>query len=143
MSNSDSAFGGWYSEDTFNTQWDFDTNTVTGNITLYAKWVLKDHTVTFKENGGSPVPAPQHVIGSGKIVMPPPMSNFSGNAWNFSDDTVSGNTVLYAKWVQKDHTGNFEANGGNPAPAMQHVTDNGKILIPPPMSNGESAGTGW
>ncbi|OUN19921.1 hypothetical protein B5G34_16710 [Flavonifractor sp. An82] len=32
------AFGGWYKEDTFVTQWDFTADTVTANTTLYAKW---------------------------------------------------------------------------------------------------------
>ncbi|MDR0290567.1 MAG: bacterial Ig-like domain-containing protein [Treponema sp.] len=34
------GFGGWYRDDsTFNNQWNFTTDTVTGNINLYAKWV--------------------------------------------------------------------------------------------------------
>ena len=31
-------FGGWYKENTFQTPWNFDTDTVTANLTLYAKW---------------------------------------------------------------------------------------------------------
>ena len=31
-------FGGWYKENTFQTPWKFDTDTVTANLTLYAKW---------------------------------------------------------------------------------------------------------
>jgi uncharacterized repeat protein (TIGR02543 family) len=34
-------FGGWYKEADCINQWDFDTDTVTGNITLYAKWEEK------------------------------------------------------------------------------------------------------
>ena len=32
------VFSGWYKEDTFTTEWDFETDTVTEDITLYAKW---------------------------------------------------------------------------------------------------------
>lgn len=32
------TFGGWYKEDTLTTAWDFSTDTVNSNITLYAKW---------------------------------------------------------------------------------------------------------
>jgi len=33
------TFGGWYTDNTtFNNKWDFAANTVTGNLTLYAKW---------------------------------------------------------------------------------------------------------
>lgn len=32
-------FGGWYKEDTFTTEFDFNTDTITANTTIYAKWV--------------------------------------------------------------------------------------------------------
>ena len=32
------AFGGWYKESACTNAWNFDTDTVTGDITLYAKW---------------------------------------------------------------------------------------------------------
>jgi len=35
---SNSTFGGWYKESTLTTAWNFGTDTVNGNITLYAKW---------------------------------------------------------------------------------------------------------
>ncbi len=34
----DSTFGGWYKEDTLTTAWNFSTDTVNANTTLYAKW---------------------------------------------------------------------------------------------------------
>ena len=33
------SFGGWYTDETYATQWDFANDTVTADITLYAKWV--------------------------------------------------------------------------------------------------------
>jgi uncharacterized repeat protein (TIGR02543 family) len=37
------VFNGWYRDDnTFNNQWNFSTNTVTGNINLYARWVSQN-----------------------------------------------------------------------------------------------------
>ena len=35
---SDHTFGGWYKEDTFTTAWNFATDTVNADTTLYAKW---------------------------------------------------------------------------------------------------------
>ncbi len=32
------TFGGWYTEAAYTTLWDFDAGTVTGDMTLYAKW---------------------------------------------------------------------------------------------------------
>lgn len=34
------AFGGWYKESTCTTSWNFATDTVTGDITLYAQWKI-------------------------------------------------------------------------------------------------------
>lgn len=35
----DHLFEGWYKEPTFENKWDFDTDVVTENITLYASWI--------------------------------------------------------------------------------------------------------
>ncbi len=43
------SFIGWYIDDDYETQWVFDVDTVTQDITLYAKWrVDVDYTTTFK-----------------------------------------------------------------------------------------------
>ena len=46
------TFGGWYTDASYLTQWNFGTNTVTSNMTLYAKWMEKKYTVTFSFVGG-------------------------------------------------------------------------------------------
>jgi len=35
-------FGGWYMDSAFTSQWNFATDTVNGNVTLYAKWILEE-----------------------------------------------------------------------------------------------------
>ena len=48
------SFGGWYASPVFSgSAWNFDNNTVTGNMTLYAKWTKKDYTVTFSVVDGT------------------------------------------------------------------------------------------
>ena len=48
------SFGGWYASPVFSgSAWNFDNNTVTGNMTLYARWTKKDYTVTFSVVGGT------------------------------------------------------------------------------------------
>jgi uncharacterized repeat protein (TIGR02543 family) len=101
--------GGWYKDDTLINQWNFTADTVTDNIILYAKWLV-NFTVTFETNGGSPQPEPLSVAGGYKISEPPVMTktdcNFGGwykeadciNQWNFTNDLVTDNTTLYAKW---------------------------------------------
>jgi uncharacterized repeat protein (TIGR02543 family) len=39
MTKTGHAFGGWYKEEGLTNQWNFSTDTVTGDITLYARWI--------------------------------------------------------------------------------------------------------
>lgn len=40
------TFSGWYTDTTYATAWNFASDTVTGNMTLYAKWTIGDHAPT-------------------------------------------------------------------------------------------------
>jgi len=105
------TFGGWYRETSFNTLWNFINDTVTEDITLYAKWNINQYTVTFNANGATSVP-PQQTINHGGTVNEPNAITKKGyvlvgwykestftNLWNFETDTVTENIDLYAKWV--------------------------------------------
>jgi uncharacterized repeat protein (TIGR02543 family) len=106
------TFGGWYKESNFTNQWNFGTDTVTGNITIYAKWTVVEgnHEVTFNTNGGSSV-SNQSVTPGGKATEPTAPTKagytFAGwykesdftNQWDFGTDTVSAATTLYARWT--------------------------------------------
>nr|WP_315315500.1 InlB B-repeat-containing protein [Treponema denticola] len=45
-------FGGWYTDTSYLTQWDFGSNTVTSNMRLYAKWTEANYTVKFRVADG-------------------------------------------------------------------------------------------
>ena len=45
------TFGGWYTDQNCTRAWEFD-NTVSGPMTLYAKWTANQYTVTFDAKGG-------------------------------------------------------------------------------------------
>ena len=68
-------------------------------------------TVAFEANGGIPAPKPQQVIYGEKAARPDPNPrkahfSFAGwykdsaftEDWDFDTDTVTGDTILYAKW---------------------------------------------
>lgn len=109
----DFIFSGWYKESSLTTEWNFTTDKVSQNITLYAKWTVisqtTKYTVTFNSNGGSLVTS-QEVTKDGLIVMPiEPTKNgyvfqgwFKGidsvDIWNFATDKAISDTTLYAKW---------------------------------------------
>ena len=104
------GFAGWYTEAAFINLWDFDNDTVTSNITLYAKWDSNYHTVNFVANGGNPAPQQQNIAYGYKVIKPQNMNKegcvFEGwykdaafiNLWDFNNDTVTKNISLYAKW---------------------------------------------
>lgn len=106
------VFNGWYKDSLLTDDWDFATDVVTSDITLYASW-SQTYTVTFDVNGHGE--APQNVTGlisGSKLNKPndPVAENFAfvgwykdslcSERWDFIRDTVSENTTLYAKWKQ-------------------------------------------
>ena len=115
--NGNYEFVGWYKDAKLTTLWNFDTDRVNANITLYAKWRNPTpdvpgetyYTVTFDSNGGSAVEPKQ--VKSGELVTKPTEPTRDGydficwctdstleTEWNFATATVVSNTTLYAKW---------------------------------------------
>ncbi len=136
------TFEGWFMEQEFLNQWDFDSDTVTSDLTLYAKWTVKTYQITFNMNGyGSAVTA-QTVAHGGTVIQPsePAVEGmiFGGwfketeciNAWNFSTDTVTKDTTLYAKWTVKTYTVSFDMNGHGEAVTAQTITHGGTVTLP-------------
>jgi uncharacterized repeat protein (TIGR02543 family) len=153
------TFAGWYSNAALTTLWDFNTSTVTGNITLYAKWIAEGattYTVTFNSNGGSAV-SPQAVATGGKVaaVAPPTRSGYTfagwySNAafttlWDFGASTVTGNITLYAKWIAvgaTTYTVTFNTNGGS-AVSPQTVEAGGRVAVVTPPTRSGYIFDGW
>ena len=121
MTKANHAFDGWYRENTLTTLWNFTTDTVTGPLTLYAKWVPM-YTVTFNADGGVPAPDTVTVRHGGTITRPASMSKtgytFIGwyreaqllNEYDFNAP-VTGPTTLYAKWSLYYYIA-YNPNGG-------------------------------
>jgi uncharacterized repeat protein (TIGR02543 family) len=136
------TFDGWYKDADKQTPWNFDADTVTAAITIYAKWTVLSYTVTFNADGGAPVPTDQSVAWGGKATKPtdPAKSGYTFDgwykdadkqtAWNFDADTVTAATTIYAKWVIPSYTVTFNADGGAPVPADQSVVSGGKAARP-------------
>lgn len=103
-------FSGWFKEAECTSAWDFATETVSKDLTLYAKWVDIIYTVTFESNGGSAVEAKQ-VPEGGTVEKPQPVPTKEGylfQGW-FSEMTlttpfdfttvITQDITLYAKWA--------------------------------------------
>lgn len=108
------VFVNWYKDSKLTQVWNFATDTVTANTTLYAGWA-KAVTVTFNSKNGSTV-KPITVAVNSTFTKPadPTRSGykFAGwykdynckQPWNFATDKVTMNTLLYAGWVKSTTT---------------------------------------
>ena len=105
-------FGGWYKEAGCINEFNFNTDTITQNTTIYAKW-NKLYDVTFNLGyEGAPAIDAQSVVDGSKATKPTDPErtgyDFGGwykentftNAFNFNTDTITQNTTIYAKWNQ-------------------------------------------
>ena len=157
------GFGGWYTDGNFTKLWDFANDTVTSDMTLYARWEASTNsfTVTFEPNGGTPTPLPQTVANGSRAVEPEAMKNilepdkgFGGwfedqaftQPWNFAKDTVSTDLTLYAKWATPPppvYNVTFVEDGGIPAPPAQLIVQGARVVEPFAMNKEGYAFGGW
>jgi len=155
MARAGFTFGGWFKEAALANQWNFASDTVTGNTTLYAKWNINQYTVTFNDNNGTSASSPQTIDHGGRVTEPLAMTRdgytFGGwfkeaelaNQWNLASDTVTDNITLYAKWDINQYTVTFNANRGTPAPAQQTIDHGGKVTEPAAMTRTGYTFDGW
>lgn len=153
------TFDGWYKDAAKTIPWDFNTEIVTANLTIYAKWIVipsNSFTVTFDVDGGSFI-APATVDKGEKVTKPfDPSKNdhvFDGwykdaaktIPWDFENDTITAETTIYAKWIVKPantYTVFFATDGGSKVDP-QFVTIGGYATQPPtPVKEGHNF-AGW
>ena len=122
-----------------------DTN-VTADIDVTANFAIDTHEVSFDSHGGTAV-APQTVAFGSLVATPAPDPTRTGHAfagwyadaaltdpWDFSADTVTGETTLHAKWVADTYTITTAAGAGgtiSPAsPLVAHGADQSFLIVP-------------
>ncbi|MBQ6979184.1 MAG: leucine-rich repeat protein, partial [Clostridia bacterium] len=105
------TFAGWYTNSSLTTDWNFNTNTVTSDITLYAKWQenITEHTVTFYLNYSGANSVRQNTV-NGKVNYSPDRTGYEFNGWytdiectklwDSNQIVTNNNLVLYAEWVE-------------------------------------------
>lgn len=112
------TFVAWYKDAAFTTEWKFETDVVTANTTLYAKFdpipVKQEFTVTFIVDDQTYKTV---TVKDGELCTQPAAPEktsytFNGwykestleNRWNFAEEAVTANTTLYAKFTRNDVT---------------------------------------
>ncbi|QIK86933.1 LPXTG cell wall anchor domain-containing protein [Erysipelothrix sp. HDW6B] len=130
------TFEGWYTDATFTNKWNFETNKVTDDVTLYGKWVPKVYNVDFKFNN--------NVIHTSKVKHGDtiPMEDIFGivieghmiegwftepdliNIWDMFDGKVTQNMTLYAKTEVEQFKVDFVDITGNIITTVKDVPYN-------------------
>ena len=124
-------FGGWYKEAGCETPWSFETDTVTGDLTLYAKWTpkpvdpppaAKTHTVRFLDGGtelasltvreGSKAAPPDEPVKQGYRFAGWYTDPEKTEAFDF-ETPVTGDLTLYAKWTALPGGEDVPSGGGS------------------------------
>ena len=98
-------FKGWFKEPACTTPWDFATDVVTANTTLYAKWEIKTFTITFNSNGfAAAMPGNLTVEYGKKAVKPtdPTLTDYEFRGWY--TDVAHQNLYNWDVPVTKDMT---------------------------------------
>lgn len=93
------TFGGWNKAD--GTAWDYASDKVTDNITLYAKWAANTYTITFDTAGGSEIAPITQDYGT-NITAPadPTREGYTFTGWDRDIPTTmpAENITITAKW---------------------------------------------
>lgn len=133
------TFGGWYKDDNCNTAWNFNTDVVTANTTLYAKWTPTTYNITYKDQGdkefsgihenGHPT---QHTYATDTQLKGAGKMGYTFLGWHtdaacnnkvtiLGATAYTANITLYAKWETRNlyiHA-DFVNNWGTPAQMTQ------------------------
>ena len=151
------TFGGWYKELECTNAWDFDTDTVTSDVTLYAQWTTSTYTVTFDKNGGDTEADPTtktatHGGNVGTLPTAPTRACYTFTSWNtkangsgtkFKATTaVTADITVYAQWTINSYTVTFDSQGGS-AVDPQTVNKGGKATEPTAPTWGGYIFGGW
>ena len=93
------TFGGWNKAD--GTAWDYASDKVTDNITLYAKWAANTYTITFDTAGGSEIaPITQDYGTAITVPADPTREGYTFIGWDKEIPTTmpAENITLKARW---------------------------------------------
>lgn len=121
------AFAGWYKEAALSTPWNFDVDVVTGNISLYAKWLPAEYNIIyiFGDSVLDGLAPSTHTYGTTMREFPvPALEGYHFMYWcsdpelttpvTYISALKASDVVLYACCEEDtgEYTVSFETNGG-------------------------------
>lgn len=159
-------FAGWYKNVEYTQKWNFTTDSVSKNTTLYAKWEPQTYTITYKDmgnesftgsfDGGYPE---EHVYDTETTLVVPTRGGYNFMGWyltsscsgtqitKLNNNNCTTNITIYAKWEEipvVTYTVTFNTNGGSLVSPI--TVEAGKMVSEPvlPIKAGsENIFAGW
>lgn len=101
------TFGGWYKDATFQDDWDFTNDTVTRDVTLYAKWDIEEYDIYYHEGSAEGNPSKYTIETEFKLVAPKKehckflgwrVGSPTGQKIDNISNGLTGKLDLYATW---------------------------------------------
>ena len=138
------TFGGWYQNEERTIPWIFENDTVTGSITLYARWnPYGYYTVNFDANGGTPSRHQKIIKAEAYITEAIPITKTGYTArwymapnysteWILAAGKVTDNQTLRAEWIPNTLSISYASGGGtgNAPTSPTSAVYGSKVIIP-------------
>ena len=149
------TFAGWYKDETFDQIVNINSDILTGNTTLYAKWNLINYGINYSMNGGTNNngnPTFMNIESSSFTLLNPTKagslflgwyttSNFQGDPITLLPAGATGSINLFAKWLDPN-TISFNSNGGSAVPNITTLPGNAVTAPTAPTRQGYTF-DGW
>ncbi len=139
------SFNGWYKEEGLITSWNFNTDTVKENITLYAKWAANTNTAYkvehYQQNidrNAYNLESTENRTGTTDTTVTATAKDYTGFSenQNHQDRVASGiikgdgSLILKLYYDINTYSVTFESNGGSPVSSVENVAYDTKIIKP-------------
>ncbi|MBQ8882555.1 MAG: InlB B-repeat-containing protein [Clostridia bacterium] len=133
------TFGGWYGGKYGDEKWVFIGYPVTENITLTAKWIANEYTVSFDSAGGAGEYANQTATYGEEFTLPtaPSKVGYTFDGWYNGNDkmengawTTDSSVDLVAKWTANKYAVTFDTAGGEGEYNDQTATYGEEFTLP-------------
>lgn len=129
------AFDGWYKEANCTTPWNFNSDEVTGSITLYAKWTPAAYSITYHLDGGTASENPtSYTTETDTFTLNNPtrtgytFAGWTGTGLVQATESVTiekgstGDRTYTATWTANTYTVSFDKNANDAAGEMTAQT---------------------
>ncbi|MBO6302969.1 MAG: InlB B-repeat-containing protein [Ruminiclostridium sp.] len=110
------TFGGWYKEEACTNAWNFSSDTVDDDITLYAKWTTDSYSISYNLGGGSVSgtnPTSYNIETAAFTLKNPTRTGYTFKGWSgtgLSGDTNTTVSVAKGSTGNRTYTANWTAN---------------------------------